>query len=189
VKQLKRLLWIVPTLFAIGVLILALLTANALDGDIAYHQTLFASIQVRSNDFRDLQECPLSSRVLEPESHHISNGSPNLRGPGHTPLSQRTRMSRPRASGCSPCPIGYCLMFPTVREIPQDAGIAKLSEDGVVVGTGMGAHPRIPARLSTTGTASVPVPRLRPGRDAISLESDTRADVLAAIEGHVPGYG
>ena len=55
-KRLKHLLWIVPLVFVTLVLGLALRTSNALDREIDYHQVLVASIQVRSNDFEDLEE-------------------------------------------------------------------------------------------------------------------------------------
>ncbi len=189
-KRLKLTLWIVPALFAVAVLILAVLTAYALDGDIAYHQTLVASVQVRSNDFEDLQEMPVQfSCVGTGISPHIEWTA----GPDGTRSYAliATDWDAPSPNfRLFALPHWVLFNIPTsVREIPQDAGIVELSEESVVVETGMGgAEGYLPA-CPPMGRHQYQFRVYALDVDQINPELNNRADVLAGIEGHVLAYG
>lgn len=189
-KRLKHLLWIIPALLAAAVLTLALLATNAFDRDIAYHQTLVASIQVRSNDFEHLQEMPL-------EFSCEGNGtSPHIEW---TAGPEGTRSYALIATDWdAPTPgfrlfaVPHWVLFdvPTnVREITSDAGIAELTAQGVVVGTGMGGTEGYLPPCPPLGRHQYQFRVYALDVDAIDPDSNNRAGVLAGMEGHVLAYG
>jgi len=189
-KHLKHLLWIIPLLLVVAVLTLTVLAGNALDRDSEYHQALVDSIQVRSDDFEHLQEMPVQfSCAGDGISPHIE----------WTVGPEGTRSYALIATDWdAPSPSFRLLMVPhwvlfnipaSLREIPQNVGIGQLSAENVVSGTAMGGTvgylppcPPLGRHQYQFRVYALDVERIQP-------ESNSRSDVLAAIEGHVLAYG
>jgi len=189
-KRLKHLLWIIPVLLVAVVLTLALLTARALDQDRTTHQTLPASIQVRSNSFENLQEMPAEFSCLGTGiSPHIEWTS----GPEGTRSYAliATDWDAPSPSfRLFAIPHWVLFNIPSeVMAIGRNANDTELTGLGVVVGTGMGGTEGYLPACPPLGQHQYQFRVYALDVDEIRPESNNRADVLAAIEGHVLAYG
>ena len=189
-KRLKHLFWIVPALLAVAVVTLALLTAYALNRDITYHQSLTVSIEVRSDDFNGGQEIPVQFSC-------VGTGiSPHIEWTDGPDATRSYALIATDWDAPSPSfrlfAVPHWVLFNVpidLHEIPQSAAIAELTERGVVVGTGMGGAEGYLPPCPPLGQHQYQFRVYALDVERIVPESNTRADVLAAIDGHVLAYG
>ncbi len=172
------------------VLGLALKTSNALDREIDYHQVLVASIQVRSNDFEDLEEMAVQF------SCQGEGISPHLEWTGAPEGTRSYALVATDWDAPSPgfrlFAVGHWVLFniPTnLTEIPQDAGTGSLTAQGVIVGTGMGGSQGYNPPCPPLGQHQYHFRVYALDVEMIQPESTGRTDVLAAIDGHILAYG
>ncbi len=189
-RRLKHLLWIVPLLLAVAVGTMAQLTSDALNRDMAYHQSLVASIEVRSDDFEHLQEMPVQfSCSGDGSSPHIE-WTPGPEGTLSYALVA-TDWDAPSPS-FRLLTVPHWVLFdipPSFTEIPHNAGIGELTELGVQVGTAMGGTEGYLPACPPLGRHQYQFRVYALDVDVIRPESNTRGDVLAAIRGRVLSYG
>lgn len=189
-KRLKHLLWIIPVLVGAAGLTLAMLARNALDRDSEYHRVLESSIEVRSDDFEHLGEMPVRfSCVGDGISPHLEWTA----GPAGTRSYAliATDWDAP-SPGLRLFVVPHWILFDIPagrRELSQDVGTGQLSADGIVSGNAMGGTVGYLPPCPPLGRHQYQFRVYALDVDSIQPESNSRGDVLAAIEGHVLAYG
>jgi Raf kinase inhibitor-like YbhB/YbcL family protein len=189
-KRLKHLLWIIPSLGVLAILTVTVLASNALDRDSEYHQALVNSIQVRSDDFEHLEEMPVQfSCTGDGISPHIE----------WTVGPERTRSYALIATDWdAPSPSIRLVVVPhwilfnvpaSLREIPQDVGTGQLSAENIVSGVTMGGAVGYLPPCPLHGRHQYQFRVYALDVDTLRPESNSRSDVLAAMEGHILAYG
>ncbi len=189
-KLLKHLLWIIPSLLVVALGTLRVLARNALDRDREYHQALVSSIQVRSDDFEHLTEMPARfSCTAEGISPHIE----------WTVGPEGTRSYALIATDWDvPSPwlrlgsVTHWILFniPTsVREIPRDVAGDQLTAENIVVGAAIGGAVGYCPPCPPLGRHQYQFRIYALDVDTIQPQSNSRSDVLAAVDGHVLAYG
>ena len=189
-RRFRHLLWIIPSLIILAVSSLTLLARNALQRDRDYHQTLMETIEVRSNDFEHLEEMPIQFSCAG------AGNSPHIEWTGGP---EGTRSYALIATDWdAPSPSIRLLMVPHwilfdipagMREIPQAIGDEQLRAAGVVAGTVMGGTPGYLPPCPPLGRHQYQFRVYALDVDTIQPESSSRSDVLAAMQGHILGYG
>jgi Raf kinase inhibitor-like YbhB/YbcL family protein len=189
-KRLKHLLWIIPSLLIIAILTLTVLARNALNRDSDYHQALVSSVQVRSNDFGHLEEMPVQFSCA-------GDGiSPQIEW---TPGPEGTQSYALIATDWDAPSPNFRLLMVThwilfnipadVREIPQAVGNDQLSAEGIVSGAAMDGSLGYLPPCPPLGQHQYQFRVYAVDVDTIQPESNSRSDVLAALQGHVLAYG
>jgi len=190
VKRLKHLLWIIPSLLLVGVLTRTVLAGNALDQDIEYHQALAISIQVRSDDFDHLQEMPVDfSCAGDGVSPHIEWTV----GPEGTQSYAliATDWDAP-SPGLRLLVVPHWVLYNIstgLREIPHDVESGQLRAENIDIGAAMGGTVGYLPACPPLGRHQYQFRVYALDVDTIQPESNSRNDVLTAIDGHVLAYG
>jgi Raf kinase inhibitor-like YbhB/YbcL family protein len=189
-KRLLHLLWIIPALLIAGVSTLAVLAGIARDRDAEYHESLKSSIQVRSRDFQHLQEIPdrfsCSGEGISPQIEW-SDGPDGTRS--YALVASDWDAPSP---GMPLFTVAHWVLYnipASMRAIAQDIGTSRLGDLHVVVGSAMGGTVGYLPPCPPLGRHQYQFRVYALDVDTVSPESDSRSDILAAIESHVLAYG
>jgi Raf kinase inhibitor-like YbhB/YbcL family protein len=189
-RRLKHLLWVVPLLLIAAAIVLSITTANAREADTSYHATLSRSIQVTSNDFGENMEMPedLSCRGSGRAPHIAWSGGP---AGVRSYVLLATDWDAPSPSlplFAVPHWVVYNIP-PDVKEIPANSTTAQLTQSNIAVGAGIGGEQEYIPPCPPLGQHRYEFRIYGLDIDRIEPASNNKDGVLAAIEGHVLGYG
>jgi len=189
-KRFKHLLWIIPSLLIIAILTATVLARNAANRDREFHQALVSSIQVRSNDFERLGEMPTQFSCA---GDGISPQIEWTAGP------EGTRSYALIATDWDAPSPNFRLLMVThwilfnipadVREISQAVGNDELDAEGIVRGAAMDGTLGYLPPCPPLGRHQYQFRIYAVDIDTIQPESNSRSDVVAALQGHILAYG
>jgi len=189
-RRFRHLLWVIPLLIIIAASGAAVVANSALHRDSEYHQALTETIEVRSNDFEHLEEMPIQFSCAG------AGISPHIAWTGG-PAGTRS-YALIATDWDAPSPSIRLLMVPHwilfnipagMREIPQAIGDEQLRAEGIVAGAAMGGTLRYLPPCPPLGRHQYQFRVYALDVDTLQTESNSRSDVLAAMEDHILGYG
>jgi Raf kinase inhibitor-like YbhB/YbcL family protein len=189
-RILKHALWIVPSLLVVAIVAMGLYTANARATEDEYHASLTKSVQVSSDSFQNGQEMPVriscSGAGISPEIKW-TGGPADARS--YVLLATDWDAPSPNLRLFS---VAHWVVYNipnSVTEIPENASVDDLNRREIVVGKNMIGAARFAAPCPPLGSHQYLFRVYALDVDRIQPANDNKAGVMAAMNGHILGYG
>ncbi len=189
-KVLKHLLWIVPTILVLAIVSLAAYAATARNADANYHNKLQKTIQVSSKSFQSGQEMPLEFSCRGTSTAPAmawANAPDGTKSYALIAMDWDAPTPRLRLF-----PVVHWILYNIPRdttEIPQGTANADLTQNKIVPGLNIAGQPGYMAPCPPLGTHRYEFRVYALDVDQLQPESNDRAGVMKAMEGHILGYG